>query len=166
MNILMVCTGNTCRSAMAEGILKYIIEKEKISEKVTVASAGIAAIESEPASEASKNVLEKLWKIDISMHKSHYINEKDIKKSDLILVMTREHRMVLAARYSEDTKKIFTLKQYVENVSVAYHKNDEYDFTLDIQDPFGMPEIIYEKTAKDLYTTLEKLVAKLKSLLE
>jgi protein-tyrosine phosphatase len=163
MNIFFVCTGNTCRSAMAEGIFKHILKNECISERFYVTSAGIAANEGEPATDKAMDVLQNLWGIDISTHKSHHIKEADLDSADLILVMTRDHRMILAGRHQFYAKKIFTIKQYSDDKNIAYKKESEYDFSLDIQDPFGMPKIVYERTAKDLYSALQKVVIKLKN---
>lgn len=89
MRILLVCTGNTCRSPLAEVLLRRALAEEKI-EGVTVASAGTGAFGGEPASEGSYLVaLEE--GLDLAAHRARVATREIVAGSDLILAMNRGH---------------------------------------------------------------------------
>jgi len=90
--ILFVCTGNTCRSPMAEGALRTLLEKKR-PDKFEVISAGTAAASGFPATifaiEAAK-----IWDTDLAGQAGHHsqpLTRRLIEKSDLILAMTPSH---------------------------------------------------------------------------
>lgn len=99
--ILFVCTGNTCRSPMAEGLFKKMAKEKQLP--VEVQSAGLAAFAGVPATpEAILVCLEK--GVDISGHQSQPLNKSLVMESDLILTMTARHKEMIL-------KKIRRLKQ-------------------------------------------------------
>src|SRR5690554_6769311 len=110
MNILFVCTGNTCRSSMAEGILKKYLKENSI-ENIYVSSAGISAFQGQKANEKAENVLRKKG-IDISSHKSRQLTEEILKDSDLILTMTNAHKNIILQAIPNISNKVYTLKEY------------------------------------------------------
>ena len=87
-NVLFICTGNTCRSPMAEGYLKH-----KNLEDIEVLSAGIFA-DGSKVSENAKKVCENFC-IDISEHVSTQLSEQMLKKADYILCMNENHKQIL-----------------------------------------------------------------------
>jgi protein-tyrosine-phosphatase len=87
--ILFVCTGNTCRSPMAEGILGALLN-EDFAGRVEIASAGVSAGEAFPASENAMRVSNKRG-IDLSGHRSRRLTCEMVRDSDLILVMEYVH---------------------------------------------------------------------------
>lgn len=146
MNLLFVCTGNTCRSCMAEAIAKD--EAKKRNMDINIASAGIYAF---PGQKASTNAVKAMMEmdLDLSCHTAAAINLELMKKSDLILTMTSSHKKELISLYSEFSNKIHTLMEYVgENGEVS--------------DPFGGDIEIYRKCAAQLKGAMEKLFLKLK----
>jgi protein-tyrosine-phosphatase len=95
MKILLVCTGNTCRSPLAEAMLRRALKEEGV-EGVEVSSAGTGAWIGEPVSEGSYLVgLER--GLDLASHRARLLGEKLVTESDLILTMARGHRKKLEA---------------------------------------------------------------------
>jgi len=147
--ILFVCTGNTCRSVMAQGLLKNML-REKGIENVKVNSAGIAAL----PSYGIYGVLEKVLKeegIEISNHKPNQITPQIVKDADLILVMERRHKEAILEMAPEVENRVFLLKEF------AGEKEN-----LDIPDPIGQPEEVYRKRLEEIKEYLLKILEKIK----
>ncbi|BDH60612.1 protein-tyrosine-phosphatase [Lysinibacillus sp. PLM2] len=143
MNIYFVCTGNTCRSPMAEAILKH-----KQLDGVHVKSAGIYALEGGGISENSKAVLDK-ENIPFE-HKTSQVNESDIEWADLILTMTLAHKQMILHSFPMAKDKTFTLKEYVAPYS-----------SKDVSDPFGGDIYTYTQTYQELKKLIDELEIKI-----
>lgn len=105
MNILFVCTGNTCRSPMAEAIMKSKWPEEKVK------SAGVFAGKGEPMASNSEVVLrEKDLTLD---HETSQITEELLEWADLVLTMTDRHKQTMTLQYPNYDNKYYTLKEYV-----------------------------------------------------
>lgn len=102
--ILFVCTGNTCRSPMAEAVLKHQ------SDDFEVQSAGLFAQKGADASEGTKNVLRKKG-IPIQ-HQSQPVTPELVEWADYILTMTSQHKQMLITQYEEAETKTFTLLEF------------------------------------------------------
>lgn len=108
LRILFVCTGNTCRSPMAEAILRKIAQDEEL--EIEVRSAGVSAMNGSPASrEASQVLKEKGIK---HSHRSQVIQPELVDWADLILTMTRTHKYFVISEYPDSMEKVYTLKEY------------------------------------------------------
>lgn len=146
--VLFVCTGNSCRSAMAEGLMKKIVEG---SENIHISSAGVAAFNGMPASEDAILVMQRAG-IDISRHKARRITQDLLKNADFILVMDKGHKQHILNYMSGLEKKVFLLKEFSKEKSGA----------MSIQDPMGLHISFYEKVADELQKSIEGLVEKIK----
>ena len=92
MKILFVCTGNTCRSPMAETVTKAVFKNKGID--ADVESRGMYAQEGEPASEYAKLAMAN-YGLSLDEHTAKNITADDIKSADLILTMTQSHKRAL-----------------------------------------------------------------------
>ncbi|MFC1667065.1 L-threonylcarbamoyladenylate synthase [Candidatus Omnitrophota bacterium] len=89
-HVLFVCTGNSCRSVMAKGLLEKFLKTADLSKKVRVDSAGTGTYPGIPAASNTIQVMNEEG-VDVSAHKGKTMTEDLLKKSDLIFVMERSH---------------------------------------------------------------------------
>ena len=147
-HILFVCTGNTCRSAMAEALFKKILKDNSI-EGVNVSSTGVAVFTPSPASGQAISVMKEKG-IDLTSHQSKQVTQEMIEQADYIFTMTASHRESLLRECPIAADKAFTLKEFTT-------ENDE-----DVYDPFGFSKAAYATCAKEIGICLEQLLYKLK----
>lgn len=127
--VLFVCTGNTCRSPMAEGALRKLLDKER-PDKFEVISAGIAAGDGFPATLYAQEAA-KVWDVDISGHGSQPLTSQIVGRSDLIFAMSpRHHRQVLSID-SAAADRTFLLKSFPDNSSQGEGVEDPIGQSLD-----------------------------------
>jgi protein-tyrosine phosphatase len=151
--ILFVCTGNTCRSAMADGFLKAALEEDEgLNVEYSSASAGISAYDGDCASENAVQALKDGWNINISGHRTSALLGRAIEDAFLVLTMKKDHKEHILYTYPEASQKVFTLKEY----SYSLEGNT------DISDPFNGSLRIYVLCAHEIKQAVDKLVDKLK----
>ncbi|MDD3906179.1 MAG: L-threonylcarbamoyladenylate synthase [Candidatus Omnitrophica bacterium] len=109
-SVLFICTGNSCRSIMAEGLLKKRLE-ELGKPGITVRSAGTRAIDGFPPMVETINVMDSEG-VDVSGMRSTSITDDIIKESDLIFVMSRAHKSEIIRQVPEAAGKTFLLREY------------------------------------------------------
>lgn len=132
--IALVCTGNTCRSPMAETLLREQLRKKLGSEdSVRVVSAGLAAGAGQGASPQAVEVMGNLG-LDLTGHSSRPLADSVMNVADLVLTMTQGHRAAILAAWPEMHDRVFTLRRDGG----------------DISDPIGMPIEIYQQCAEQI----------------
>ena len=132
--IALVCTGNTCRSPMAETLMReQLRSKLGAEDAVRVLSAGVAAA---PGMGASPQAIEVMGKrnLDLTGHASQPLDESIVNVADLILTMTRGHQAAILAAFPNMQDRVFTLRRDGG----------------DISDPVGMPVEVYQSCAKQI----------------
>lgn len=146
MNILFVCTGNTCRSPMAAALLEEMAGERNID--INVKSAGIYALDGQNASEGAIEVL-KADGINIETHRANIIYRDLLEEADLILTMSASHKSVLLSKFDFIQGKVHTLKEYA------------YGIQEDVLDPFGGDFHIYKDTKEEIQKALEEIIKRL-----
>lgn len=133
--ILIVCTGNTCRSPMAEGWLKAELKRKGLEEQIEVSSCGICAREgSSPTAEAILTM--KNDEISVDGFRSHLCRREDVIFADLILAMGEEHERFVVNLYPPAKDRVIVLG---------------------IEDPIGMTIDFYERCYRSIQEKLAKV---------
>jgi len=110
--VLFICTGNTCRSPMAEGGLRALLTGRNYT-AMDAQSAGTAAVSGCPATHYAMEAV-KTWNGDISKHRSRPVTRELLEEADLILVMTPSHMHAVQTVCPEAAEKTFLLKKFPE----------------------------------------------------
>ena len=135
-NVLFVCTGNTCRSAMAKALAEKICLENGFS--YSFDSCGLAAADGSPASDGAINALSELFEIDLSSHRSKFVTRELLDKADIIFTMSQNHAMPILA-----------IEEYRDKVRVANPP---------ISDPFMQNTEVYKACARELYSQIGALL--------
>ena len=147
MKIMFICTGNICRSAMAEGMMRKLIKEKNIDAEVY--SCGIyAETGNDPTYNAQEAASE--YGADISNHRATNIRDSKIEEMDIILCATISHKQSVLYLHPEVEGKVFTMKEYA--------KLDKNGQDMDIKDPWGYDEFVYRKCASEIEECLKKIV--------
>ena len=145
MKIMFICTGNTCRSPMAEAIFNNLSLKN--GKDHFAFSRGTAVLFPQKTNPKAIKSLECLGIFDFE-HNSVLVSADDIATSDLVLTMTAEHKTTLISAFGFKSK-IYTLAEKSHGI----HK--------DISDPYGLSQEKYNECAKEIYDALEGLLCTL-----
>ncbi len=146
MNILFVCTGNTCRSSMAHVLAQRELDRLGAS-FVNVKSAGTDTDTGLPASENAILVMGDIG-LDLTGHRATALDKKMLEEADIILVMAERHLEKVISALPEAKGKAYMLKDY------AGLKGD-------VVDPYGGDRDVYSKTAGELAELVKIAVDKL-----
>src|SRR5277367_1143012 len=143
--ILFVCTGNVCRSPMAEGLLRHMLRGR---DDAQVASAGLGAMGGLAVTDAAADVMAE-FAIDISSHLSQALNNDLVRQADFIFVMTRQHQDALQTLYPSAAEKTFLVREFEES-RIGENK--------DIADPIGQSVDVYRRTRDQIRDALPSLI--------
>jgi protein-tyrosine phosphatase len=179
--ILVVCSGNICRSPIAEGLLRRALERRVGDDAPRVSSAGSIAADGGPATPSAVEAARELG-IDIAGHRARRLSAS-LADADLIVCMAAEHRDAIAALAPSAADRTFTLKELVrllertplapdatpppvaarieEAARLRATGGSPNPFDEDVVDPLGMSEDTYRAVAWELDRWIERLVAAL-----
>ncbi|MBI9021465.1 MAG: low molecular weight protein arginine phosphatase [Verrucomicrobia bacterium] len=141
--LIFVCTGNTCRSPMAEGLLRDRLGPDC---NWDISSAGVCAANGWPASENAIAAMRELG-VDISGLKSKTLTPELIEKADLLITMTQGHRNAILQVSPESEGKVFLLNSFGIAKCAA-----------DIYDPVGEALDIYRRVRDEIDAALPDLI--------
>lgn len=120
-NVLVLCTGNICRSPYAEAVLQQQVPSANVS------SAGLGAMVGDPADETGLSLAANR-SVDMSQHVARQVNRQMIAQADLVLVMDDEHMERLLRKYPEARGKSFKLGKWLDNKNIVdpYMKSEDF----------------------------------------
>jgi len=144
--VLFVCTGNVCRSPMAEGLFRH---QTRHGGRYEVLSAGVGAIDGQPPSALAIEVMRELG-IDISGQRSRALTSELAQRADYIFVMTHGHLDTVSLLHPHAVEKTFLLREFDETLAV-YEK--------DIPDPIGEGLSVYRDCRDHIEQGLHSLLA-------
>lgn len=150
LRILLICSGNTCRSPMAEALLNAKVQQNGLSNCIQILSAGLFATPDCPASAGALAAMRQR-RLDLAGHQSRQLSPDSVQAADLILTMTDSHKRTLLDMQPNAEGKVYTLAEFAgERTAVS--------------DPFGGDAALYDACAKVIESLLEKAWQKIAAL--
>jgi protein-tyrosine-phosphatase len=175
-SILVVCSGNICRSPIAEGLLRLAMQARPDLDIRAISSAGTIAMDGAPATREAVAAAGERG-VDIARHAARRLTDPMITGADLLLCMAAEHREEIEERVPAARDRTFTLKELArllerspgggtlqERLAAAARARDEGALTesdrfdQDVVDPLGMPLETYRTIAVELEGWTDRLV--------
>lgn len=145
MNILFVCTVNTCRSVIAESIL----DKMKLENNIIVNSVGISIVPGSTVTEKAASIILNNLDKDVAGREAIEIKESDLDEADLVLTMTDYSKEFVVEKFPKYKEKIYSICEYA-------------GIDGEITDPYGSSISVYEKTYSELSGIVPVILDKIK----
>lgn len=136
--VVFICTGNTCRSPMAEGLLKHFA----LDKSLEVSSRGLMVFSETPANDSAVYVMKEQG-IDIAKHVSKPFDKDELGDNTLVLTMTHRHKTVLTQHGFKGD--VYSIKEFI---------GDEGD----VNDPYGGDLDVYRSCAYELTDIIRKVI--------
>lgn len=146
--VLLVCSGNTCRSPMAAALLQHLWHQAKPGWELEVLSAGTGAMPGESATDHALKAM-KSRGLDLTGHRSRRVDDSLLSRVDLVLTMSSRHKDHLLMLWPNLAGSVFTLGEYAGEGA-------------DVADPYGGTLTDYEKTAAQLEARLKAIVERIR----
>lgn len=148
--LLFVCTGNTCRSPMAEVIFNALAVQNDLDWRAE--SAGLAAVGDRPASENAIRAVAEIG-LDLSAHRTRFLPSVDLNEYSLFVGLGEEHAAIL--------RSMGIPSEFVRVLYRAPNTEDKYDLRMDIVDPYGGDLEDYRKCRDDIIGAVKLLITTL-----
>ena len=157
MRILFVCTGNTCRSPMAEGLMRRLAQERGVN--VEVRSAGVAAMQGATISPHAQTILRAQGVYDVPL--ATRLDADQVQWADLILTLTGRHKDYIHQYFPKAQSKTYILQEYIAQQQRPQNEQQEDSVDFDILDPYGGSIQDYQVTAAQIESALHRLLHQL-----
>lgn len=155
--IIFVCTGNTCRSPMAEAAMNHMLSLCGLGDAYAAESRGLYVFAGSPATDACALVCGNHG-LDVTQHCARALDAQDLFDAHLILTMTKAHKQQICAMFEKNNQNVYTLSEFVDIIEKTHLSE-----TVGVSDPYGLPLTYYESVFMQIETLISKIVMYLKN---